>query len=623
MNPLTAESMWTIPRVGSPVTSSGWIVAPVTTWESDGDTPITQLWRFRLDGSDRRALTNTVSATRPSLSPDGRTLVLVRPVDGEARLHLMAMDGGEPLLVEGIEHSVLGAKWSTDGDRVFVVANVAGDDDDRPGVHISDRGLYRYWDRWLTDGSRPHIFELDVVTSMVRDLTPTQDKWMRWDNTNDPLDDLDVSATSVAYCATRPNTDDREMRFSLYSIDLGTGIESEVTPWLDGHAHRPRFRSDGRLTAGVQLAPHHYADPIRLVDLDEVGYVEVDLGEWDRSPDAWEWQSDGSLILTAEDRGSIRLFRWSEGLPEPLTTAGSVGGLATDGDTIAVFHHSLTSPPEIGVVDDDGLSIITDFTGLAMEAVDMPGVVEIEVLGSRSEPIQVFVVGASNKPRPLVHMIHGGPHGIFGDQWHWRWNAAAFAGTEFVVALTNFAGSTSFGSEFTSAIHGAWGDRPATDIEAVTDHLIEIGIADRDRLAITGGSYGGYLVSWLITQTDRYRCAVAHAAVTDLPAMYGSDITMGLDLAFGEHAWRDTERVQRWSPLSHAKNVSTPTLIIHGDRDYRVPVGQGLALYGMLQSKGVPTRLVHFDDEGHWVLNRSRSIIWYREVSDWLNRWLL
>lgn len=622
MNPLTAETMWTIPRVGAPVTSSGWIVAPVTTWESDHNTSITQLWRCKLDGSELRQLTNGVSATRPSLSPDGSTLALVRSVDGEPRLHLMAMDGGEPFLVDGIEHSVIGAKWSPDGSRLFVVANVAGDDTDGAGVHISDRGLYRYWDRWLTDGSRPHIFEFDTKGSMVRDLTPSQDKWMPWDNTDDPLDDVAVSSTSVVYCATRPSTDDGELRFSVYSIDLETGLESEVTPWLDGHAHRPRFGAGDRLTVGIQLAPHHYADPIRLVEIDGAGYAELDLGDWDRSPNAWEWHRDGSLILTAEDRGSIRLFRWSEGRPEPLTATGSVGGLATDGDTIAVFYHSLTSPPEIGVVGVDGLAILTRFAGSAMEDLDMPVVDEIEVIGSESEAIQVFVLGACDEPRPLVHMIHGGPHGIFGDQWHWRWNAAVFAGAEFVVALTNFTGSTSFGEEFTEAIHGAWGDRPATDIEAVTDHLIEVGIADGDRLAITGGSYGGYLVSWLITQTDRYRCAVAHAAVTDLPTMYGSDLTMGLDLAFGEHAWRDTERVQRWSPLSHATSISTPTLVIHGDRDYRVPVGQGLALYGMLQSKGVPTRLVHFDDEGHFVLDRGRSIIWYREVTDWLNRWL-
>ena len=623
MKPLDAETLWSIPRVGKPTISGGWIVAPVTTWDTDSNSSLTRLWRFRPDGTEQRSLTNTVSATKPSLSPDGRTLALVRSVEGAERLHLMAMDGGEPLVVSRIEHSVLGAKWSPDGRRIFVVANVGGDDSDGPGVHVSDRGLYRYWDRWLTDGSRPHLFELNVETSEVRDLTPAQDKWMRWENTGDPLDDIDISATALVYSATRLGTDDREMRFSLYSIALDTGVESEVTPWLDGHTHRPRFRSDGRLTAGIQLTPHHYADPIRLVVIDEDGYEEVDLGGWDRSPDAWEWHTDGSLILTAEDRGSVRVFRWSGGNPEPLTATGSVGGLAIDGDTIAVFHHSLTAPPEIGVVNEAGCSIITDFTKSTMQNVSIPPVSEIEVIASESEPIQVFVVGTGAEPRPLVHMIHGGPHGIFGDQWHWRWNALAFAGTEFVVALTNFAGSTSFGAEFTNAIQGAWGDRPTTDIEAVTDHLIEVGVADSDRLAIAGGSYGGYLVSWMITQTDRYRCAVAHAAVTDLPTMYGSDLTMGLDLAFGAHAWLDTDRVQRWSPLSHASAITTPTLVIHGDRDYRVPVGQGLALYGMLQSKGVPTRLVHFDSEGHWILNRSRSITWYREVTDWLTRWLL
>ncbi len=622
MNPITAETMWSIPRVGSPELSGRWMIIPVTAWNERAEKMVTRLYRTGPDGGPARPITSEDSdASSPALSPDGSTVAFVRKVDGRPQLHLMAIDGGEPAALPDVEGSVVGATWAPDGAHLYVVSNVGATE--TKGVHITDNALYRYWDRWLTDGSRPHIFEVDATGSVVRDLTPDQDKWMRWENTGDPVADIAVSGDRLVYCALRPTPPYRDLRWSAFSIDLESGTEHELTPWLDGHASRPRFGPDGALMVGLQFTPDYYADPVRLASIDSDGGHELlDLGGWDRSPVSWEWQED-RLLLTAEDRGTIRLYAWDGGgEPVPLTTGGSVNGFDHADGRVAVSHATLVSPPEIHLVHPSGLERMTSFTAAALEGIDLPDMSEISVPSSEASAVQVYLLSPGGNPGPLVHMIHGGPHGIFGDQWHWRWNAAVFAGSSYTVALANFAGSTSFGDEFARSIHGAWGDRPAADIEAVTDHLVEAGLVDPERMAITGGSYGGYLVSWLITQTDRYRCAVAHAAVTDLPSMYASDITMGRARAYGAEAWDDPERVQRWSPMSHGKHVSTPTLVIHGDRDYRVPVGQGLELYGMLHAKGVPTRLVHFDAEGHWILDRERSLLWYREVGAWLDRWL-
>ncbi len=619
MTPITAEVMWNIPRVGSPQLAGRWLVVPVTTWDAEGDSSSTRLWR--LDGSDTRPLT-APGASNPALSPDGSRVAFVRTRNGRRQLHVMRTDGGEPRPVPEVDGSVIGARWSPDGGRIYVLTSVGPEDE--AGVHVSDHALYRYWDRWLTDGSRPHIFEVEVDEWTTRDLTPEQDKWMRWDNTGDPIADIAVSEDRVVYCALRPEPPYRDLRWSVYAIDLESGEERELTPWLDGHASSPRFAPDGTITVGLQFEPEYYAAPVHLASLDLDGdHHLLDLDGWDRSATSWEWQGD-RLLIQAEDRGTVRLYSWEgSGVPTALTERGSVNGFDHDSGRVVVTHASLTSPPEVYEVHATGLERITRFTADTLEGIDMPDVTELTVTGSEQAPIQVWLVSPdADRPKPLVHMIHGGPHGIFGDQWHWRWNAAVFAGDRYVVALANFAGSTSFGDEFARSIHGAWGDRPTADIEAVTDHLVETGVADPARMAITGGSYGGYLVSWLITRTNRYRCAVAHAAVTDLPGMYASDITMGRALAYGAEAWEDTERVQWWSPMSHGRDVETPTLVIHGDRDYRVPVGQGLELYGMLHAKGVPTKLVHFEDEGHWVLDRTRSLLWYREVGDWLDRWL-
>jgi dipeptidyl aminopeptidase/acylaminoacyl peptidase len=614
--------MWNIPRVGSPALAERWIVVPVTAWNERSEAMVTRLYRCEPEGGSVRPITSEeTSASSPALSPDGTTVSFVRKVGDRPQIHLMPIDGGEANAVSEVEGSVIGAVWGPDGTKLYVLSNVGATD--TKGVHVTENALYRYWDRWLTDGSRPHIFEVDLADMSVRDLTPGQEKWMRWENTGEPTEDIAVSATRLVYCALRPDAPYRDLRWSTYSIDLGSGEESELTPWLDGHASRPRFDPDGALTVGLQFTPDYYADPVRLATVDsDGGHALLDLGGWDRSPVTWEWQQD-RLLITAEDRGTVRLYAWGgAGEPVALTTGGSVNGFDHVGDRIAVSHSSMLSPPEIHLVHSSGIERVTTFTATALEDIDLPAVSEISVPASEGAQVQVFLLSPTEEPGPLVHMIHGGPHGIFGDQWHWRWNAAVFAGSSYTVALSNFAGSTSFGDEFARSIHGAWGDRPAADVEAVTDHLVEAGLVDPDRMAITGGSYGGYLVSWLITQTDRYRCAIAHAAVTDLPAMYGSDITMGRARAYGAEAWEDPERVQRWSPMSHGRSVSTPTLVIHGDRDYRVPVGQGLELYGMLHAKGVPTRLVHFDDEGHWILDRERSLLWYQEVGAWLDRWL-
>jgi dipeptidyl aminopeptidase/acylaminoacyl peptidase len=188
--------------------------------------------------------------------------------------------------------------------------------------------------------------------------------------------------------------------------------------------------------------------------------------------------------------------------------------------------------------------------------------------------------------------------------------------------MVNFHGSTSFGQDFAVSIQGAWGDRPYRDIEATTDHLIGAGLVDEERMAIAGGSYGGYLVSFISGQTSRYACAVAHAAVTNFGGMYASDMTSGRARAYGADIWDDRATVDRYSPSSHASGYNTPTLVIASERDYRVPATQGLELYGVLKAKGVPARLLYYPAENHWILTPQASLHWYEQVFSWLNLYL-
>jgi dipeptidyl aminopeptidase/acylaminoacyl peptidase len=235
----------------------------------------------------------------------------------------------------------------------------------------------------------------------------------------------------------------------------------------------------------------------------------------------------------------------------------------------------------------------------------------------------VYPPGAEAGRRlPLVHVIHGGPVGTFGDEFHYRWNAHAFAAPGYLVALVNFHGSSSFGQSWVESILGAHPDKPFEDVMKATDYLIARGLADPERMAAAGGSYGGFLVEWIAGHTNRFKCLVSHAGVYDLLGQSASDITFGRHHSYGGYPFTNLENVEKWSPNRYAANFETPMLVLHGERDYRVPVTQGLEIYGVLTAKGVPARLVYYPDENHWILKGQNAKHWYGEVLGWLAKYL-
>ena len=222
-------------------------------------------------------------------------------------------------------------------------------------------------------------------------------------------------------------------------------------------------------------------------------------------------------------------------------------------------------------------------------------------------------------------MVHGGPNGYFGDTWSWRWNPQLFAAHSHLIAMVNFHGSVSFGEKFARSVLGDWGGAPATDIHLVTDALIAEKLAESDRVAVAGGSYGGYMAAWLVTQTQRFACAIAHAPVTDFQGMFGTDVLQGFDEELGAWPWAGPEGEAKFfkhDPMTYVGNVSTPVMVVHGAKDYRVPYSQGLGFYGALKARGVTARLVVFPGENHWILQRENSLRWYHEVLGWLDRFL-
>jgi len=646
--PLTAEDLWKIPRVGAPAASPDgtWAVVPVTTFDLDKNEGRTRLWMISATGAfEPRPLTAPeLTSTAPRISPDGTRVAFVRKRDKaeKAQLHVLPLDGGEAEKVTDLPLGVIDPRWFPDGKRIaFLAPLITGHltidatkarieerDKDPVKAHASESRVFRYWDTWLDTGEVPHLFVLDLETRELKDLTPDSTRWF---DLMDPEGQYDISpdGVEIAFTANSSEPPHQRLRWALYTVPAEGGATTCLTPDRTWEDMRPRYTPDGAsIVYGTQKEPDFYADRVRLVRYDrKAGTHTVLTEEWDRSASAWEIEG-ARIVLLAEDRARQSLFTLpvTGGTPALALENGTIQCLANGGGRQWFTRQNLSEPAELWSLSGDKAQAHTKFTEPSLRDVALGEVQEIEIEGARGEPVQAYVILPpgfdASKTWPLVHVIHGGPHAISGDLFHPRWSAHLFAAPGYVVATVNFHGSTSWGQDFAQCIQGHWGEYPMTDIEAATDALLATGYVDPKAMAITGGSYGGYLVSWISSQTNRYAAVVNHAGVYNTQAQYASDVTQGRGKAFGGEPWDGLEHIDRWNPARFAAGVNTPTLVVHGENDYRVPVDQGLECYNVLQGKGVPSRLVYFPDENHWVLKPRNSVYWYREVMGWLARWL-
>ena len=627
-----------------------------------------------------RALTSKEhSSSQPAWSPDGTRIAFVRKPGGEpasdpgagpehpdqGQIYVLNLDGGEPERMTDLPLGAVDPRWFPDGRRIAFLTPVYGDapaladtaqrakDEAKSKVkaRVTEDRLYRYWDSWLTDGRVHHVFVLDVETGEAMDLTPSSKRWFDF---MDPSGQYDISpdGAEIAFAATRTRPPHDPVLMGIFAVSVPSRIKSggkagsvrSITPARHpADVFRPVYSPDGRIILyGLQREFDFYADKVRLAAYDRKTRTHAVLTEsWDFSASGWTFGKDGSTVyLVAEIAGRTALFSYdlakalkSPGAeaPKELLRGGTFSDPEIAGGRIFTSVNSIDRPPEAVACDLDGkgMARLTGFTDPVMAALQMGKVEEAIFEGAGGDAVQMYILyppgsagGRAKKKLPLVHLIHGGPHGTFGDTWHWRWNAQAFTAPGYLAALVNFHGSTSWGQDFTASILGRWGDQPYDDVMAATDYLIEEGIVDPKRMAATGGSYGGYMVSWIASQTDRFACLVNHAGVCDFQTQYASDITQGRRRSMGGEPWDDVAGMDRYNPMRHASGFRSPMLVIHGERDYRVPHDQAMEIYNIYKAMKLPARLVVYPDENHWILKPQNSRHWYGEVHRWLDRWI-
>jgi len=650
--PLTVEELWAIQRVGTPVLSpDGRTVAyTVTSYDMDENRGNADIWVMPAAGGPARRLTTSkASDGSPAWSPDGRRLAFVSRRDGDsaAQLYVLPLEGGEAERVTDMPTSVSGPKWLPDGQRIVFVAHVVAGaeapaetkkalearEKAKVKARTSESRLYRFWDRFLTDDEYPHLFVVDLRTKAVTDLLPGSKRLF---GLQDGAGDYDVSpdGQTIVFAANDTESPHRTLDSDLFAVPTAGGPVRNLTADNPATDSGPVFSPDGRFVAyGREQKAEGWPDYTRLALLELATSKSSVLTEgWDNSAGDWTFTPDGKeLVFHAEVRARTNVYRLalSGGTPREVYRGGTTSGAEVTPDGRVVFqHHTISRPPELASValDGSGFTHLTSVNDARVAALALGEVREQTFKGADGAAVQMFVVlppgYEAGRRYPLVQLVHGGPVSTFGDGFHFRWSAHAFAAPGYVVAMVNFHGSSSFGQPFVESILGAHPDEPFTDVMKATDALVAQGLVDPARMAAAGGSYGGFLVNWIAGHTDRFSALVSHAGVYDLLGQWASDATWGRHHSYGGYPYTNLANTERWSPNRYAAAFKTPMLVTHGERDFRVPVTQGLELYGVLTAKGVPARLVYYPDENHWILKPQNSRHWYGEVLGWLAKYL-
>ncbi|MGH8802907.1 MAG: prolyl oligopeptidase family serine peptidase [Casimicrobiaceae bacterium] len=657
--PFDVAALWAVKRIGKPTIApdGSEACAAVTSWNTERNEESTVLWLFptgreirpRSAGFRVRPLTGGDKDTDPAWSPDGHWIAFVakRKNDQEAQLYVIAPGGGEAKRVGGVAGGVSGIKWFPDSRRIAFVGwvwpDLRGDvaqrrrlaqrKDAKVKAYVTERGEYRYWDHWLTDGREPHVFACDVSTGRCTDLLAGTGLALQpWDPGAEHYD-IAPDGRDIALTIDPAAEPAMMNRCDIAVVNLRTRRVRNLTSSSGMSDEHPRYSPDGR-----HIAFHAYDTGRAFNDQGQLRILERRTGTtvtlaptFDRASTDLRWTPDASgLLALVEDRGRIGVWRYpvAGGMPQPVVAGGAVSGFASsaDGSMLTFTRSTARHPPALFTCDGNGRAErpLEALNRTLLSRHTLGEVREITVKGFRGQAVQMIVTFPPGfDPRrkwPLLQSIHGGPHSAHHDGWHFRWNNQVFAGQGYVVVQVNYHGSSGFCQKFIESITGRYGEREMIDIEAGTDYLLRRGYIDRTRLTASGGSYGGYLVAWMNGHTRRYRAYVCHAGCYDWVSMMATDGYRFFARELGAFHWEDEARVMRQSPHHFVAHARTPTLVIHGELDYRVPATQALQYYDTLKAKGVAARLVYFPDENHWILKPANARLWHQEFFAWLAR---
>lgn len=669
--PIEVEDLFRLKRVSDPQLSpDGRFVAYVVTEVlKDENRTQSDVWVIPAEGGDARKVAGSPKHDRhPRWSPDGKWIAFESNREGGFQIWIVPVTGGEPRKLTSLSTDASQPVWAPTGDKIAFVSEVFPEFSAKPfaeadrlnkekldarenskvKARVITQLLYRHWDSWVDD-KRKHLFVLAVKDGAAvgepRNVTPGENDAVPTSATFEEGDEYDFSPDGKELAFAAPHHVTREQAWStnhdIWTVNLATGERRKITtsPAADTH---PRYSPDGKSIAyRAQARAGFEADrwQVRLHSRNS-GEDWSLTADWDMSVAALGWSADSqSIVFPAQEAGSEPVFEVAlgGGTPRKLHGGGVNTSISRSADRRYLYflHTSFTEPPEVWRRDlTTGVASPVTRTNVALLAqIDLPKPETITVRGAPSTgsgqaagtPVQMWIIKPPGfdpaKKRPLVYMVHGGPQSAWLDAWSTRWNPQVWAAQGYVLALPNPRGSTGFGQKFTDEISHDWGGKVYEDLMAALAHLEKQPWIDTTRMAAAGASYGGYMMNWFQGHTDKFKTLVTHCGVYEFYSMYGTTEETWFDEWDHGIPWESPD-FAKWSPHQYAANFKTPNLIIHNELDFRVPLNQGLSLFTTLQRQGVPSKLLYFPDEGHWVLKPANSELWHQTVFDWLAEYL-
>jgi dipeptidyl aminopeptidase/acylaminoacyl peptidase len=658
--PMTATDLASMKRIAAPTASPDgrWLVYQLRETDLAANRGRTDLWLLDLTRPNAPAVkiasTQQHNEHDPRFSADGRWLYFLSNASGSEQVWRASLPDGRAHQVTNVEGGVSGYLPSPAGNRIAVWADRdfacqslacgenAAANAGRGSARTYDEGFVRHWDQWETPGTYSRIFILPLVSGRaegegmpavgrVRGHAPTRPfggaEEVSWSADGQTLfftmreaGPAEPTSTNLDIYQARQNEDPQ----NLTAANQATDSLPAVSP-------------DGRLLAYVAMArPGYEADRQVLHVRDLVtGRARAVTTGWDRSVDSIKWAPDSrSVLVTAQDTLDTPLFRvdLATSRVTRLTREGTVGNVTPLRDGSIVYTlNSVEAPDDLWHLPAAGGTPrrLTAVNAAVLSQLDPVSYRRFSFQGAGGDRVwgQIVKPATMSRSLPVAFIIHGGPQGSFNNSWSYRWNPRLFSAPGYASVSVDFHGSTGYGQSFTDSIRRDWGGKPLEDLRL---GLAAAGREDpqldvRNACAL-GGSYGGYMVNWIAGNwPDGFKCLVSHAGILDTRIMaYETEELWFTEWENGGVPWdrRVAETIERWNPVRFVQNWRTPMLVIHGERDYRIPYSQSLAMFNALQRRQIPSRLVVYADENHWILKPQNSIQWYREVHGWLQRHL-
>ncbi|HQW07074.1 MAG TPA: S9 family peptidase [Flavobacteriales bacterium] len=579
-----------------------------------GDDGITQVWRSDAEGRMAAQVTNlALDVLAYRIAPDGSGLVV----------SLAVFPG-------------------CTGDAITCTAErIKAKKEEKSTGQLYDGLFVRHWDTWA-DGTRNHLFYLPLPNATAKPiaLTPELDGDVPSKPWGDNSDFVIGPDGRTVYYSVRiaGKTEPWSTNFDIYSVPVTGGPAKNLTADNTAWDANPRISPNGSTLAYVAMQrPGYEADRFVLHVLDlATGKVTVVAKEWDRSIGQLQWSRDGkSVLVTTDDIGKHRLFRIDSktGTVTPLSTNGHMDAFVETPKGFVFQKSGLSSPAQLYVAAPKAMRIDQGATTLTQVNAGLKNKVfgafqQFSFPGWNNETVYGYVLKPASftegKKYPVAFLIHGGPQGSFGESWSYRWNPQTYAGEGYAVVMIDFHGSTGYGQGFTDAIKEHWGDRPLEDLQKGLAHALEqYPYLDADRVVALGASYGGYMVNWIAgVWNEPFKALVSHCGIFDTRMMgYATEELWFTDWENGGSVFTKPDNYDTFNPMLHADKWRVPMLVVHGDKDYRVPMEQGIGTFTACQAKGIASKYLRFPDENHWVLKPQNSMQWHATVFEWLNEY--